>query len=1143
MSLQFIMGPSGSGKSHYLYQWVTKESFKHPKKKYIVLVPEQFTMQTQKDLVMASPRKGILNVEVLSFHRLAQRVFEETGENHRTILDDVGKNFVIRKIAGEQGEELKVIGSNLRKVGYISEVKSIISEFTQYNIQPEHLGEMMEQMKKNPNLYYKLSDLKVVYESFRDYLKEKYITGEEVLDVLSSVAHKSKLLRDSVIVLDGFTGFTPVQNKLLSTLMSLCEEVLLTVTMDKSENPFIYQHPYQLFALSKQMVVTLVHMAEENKVEVKRPIYLFEEPVYRFCDNRPLAFMESRLFRYGNKSFEEEQDAIQVWCAKNPREEMDFVAQKIRYLVRTGQCRYQDIAILTSALDCYASHIERSFEQYEIPVFMDHKRSILLNSCVEYIRSLLVMAEQNFTYESVFRYLRTGLVGIHCDEIDVLENYVLALGIQGYKKWQEKWVRRTRKMSVEELDKINDTREKIINCLEPVMAVLKSRKKTVLDVTRALHSFFLQNELQLHVKEYQLKFEAEGELALAKEYAQVYRIVIELLDQFVELLGDETISLKEYCELLDAGLEEAKVGVIPPSLDQVMVGDVERSRIKDVKVVFLVGVSDNHLPGSMSGGGFLTEYDRQMLTETGTVLAPGTKEKIYIQKFYLYLILTKPTNQVYLTYSKSNSDGNSSRPSYLVTEIVKLFPKLCVQNVPSEIRKKEFTPQSGVASLIEGLQQRENGLNVEWQELYTWYKKQEEWQEKIDRILEATFYENPNHTLTRETAKQLYGDVLDNSVTRLEKFSKCAYSHFLSYGLRLREREEYQFQGLDFGTLFHSSIEKFSRKVEKSEWSWTDLPEQSQEELIQQSVEESVVDYGNSILYSSARNEYMILRLKRLLRRTVWAMRQQLQKGDFVPDGYEVVFNYLKGLRLSNVDLGELGKLRLNGKIDRVDVCEDEQNVYVKIVDYKTDTTKFDWSELCHGLQIQLFVYMKAAMELQAMKSPDKQIVPAGALYYGAVDPIVSDQNDLEKVETEILKSLKPLGVIQNDETIVCHLDREFTKSSQVIPVARDKEGAIKATDAVVTAEEFELVGDYIEHQIQKIGKQILEGQAEIAPHKLGSHTGCEYCPYQSVCGFEEKVPGYQYRELEKMDKQKAVEKMREEVDTWELNLQENNSK
>ena len=238
MSLQFIMGPSGAGKSHYLYQWVTRESLEHPDKKYIVLVPEQFTMQTQKDLVMASPRKGIMNVEVLSFNRLAQRVFDETGENNRTILNEVGKNFVIRKIANNEATNLKVIGSNLRKIGYISEVKSIISEFTQYDIELDALDEMIEKAKDYPNLYYKLSDLRIIYESFRTHLREKYITGEEILNVLSSVAHKSKLLKDSVVVLDGFTGFTPVQNRLLGEMMRLCDEEVLSVTMDQKENPF-----------------------------------------------------------------------------------------------------------------------------------------------------------------------------------------------------------------------------------------------------------------------------------------------------------------------------------------------------------------------------------------------------------------------------------------------------------------------------------------------------------------------------------------------------------------------------------------------------------------------------------------------------------------------------------------------------------------------------------------------------------------------------------------------------------------------------------------------------------------------------------------------------------------------------------------
>ena len=1134
MSLQFIMGPSGAGKSHYLYQWVTRESLEHPEKKYIVLVPEQFTMQTQKDLVLANPRQGILNVEVLSFNRLAQRVFEETGESYRTILNDVGKNFVIRKIAGDQDKTLKIIGNNLKRIGYISELKSIISEFTQYDIQAKDLDDMIQGAVPDSELCYKLQDIKLVYENFHQYLKDKYITGEEVLDVLASVAKKSKLLKDSVIVLDGFTGFTPVQNKLLSEFMEICEKMLVTVSIDRGENPFVYQSPYQLFALSKQMVTKLKSLAEEKGVEVIKPsVCLYEQPAYRFRENEALAFLETNIFRYSSATFEKEQEEIQLYCADNPKGEVDFVAQKIHKLVRQKECRYRDIAIFTSGLDDYANHIQRIFAEYKIPIFMDHKRSILLNSCVEYVRSLLAMAEKSFSYDSVFRYLRTGMAGISQDEVDVLENYVIALGIRGYKKWQEPWVRRSSGMDQEGLKAINDIREKFMISLDDIMQVLKKRSKTVREVTEALHNFFLQQELQKQVQSYQKHFEETGELALAKEYAQVYRIIIELLEQFVELLGDEKISIKEYCELLDAGLEEAKVGVIPPSLDQVVVGDVERSRIKDVKVVFFIGASDKYLPSVAAKNGFLSERDRQAITAKGRELAPGQKEKIYIQKFYLYLILTKPERNLYISYSTTGNDGKSTRPSYLISEMKKLFPEMKVQSIEGNTEARELTDRNAIAKLIEGLRNRKNGLSEEWQEIYVWYKKQEQWIDRLENILEAAFYSKQESGLSRDTSKALYGEVLENSVSRLEKYSACAYSHFLSYGLKLREREEFQFEKMDFGNVFHEAMERFSHKVEESVWTWTTIPEDKIDTFAHESVEESVVNYGNSVLYSSSRTEYMILRVERILKRCVWALRQQLERGDFVPQGYEVKFRNLDGLKMANMDLGELGKLRLRGQIDRIDVHKTDENVYVKIVDYKTGNSGLDWSKLCHGLQLQLFVYLNVAMELERQKNPGKQVVPAGVFYSAAADPIVKKKAGVLP-EDAILEELCPNGFIQEDEKILESFDKTGMKKSQVAPITRLKSGKVSKTDKMLTTDEFSLVSAYVEKKVQEIGRSILEGNVEISPYKIGEYTNCTYCVYKDICGVNENAFGHTCRVIEKMNKEDALQVMAEEVEAWE---------
>ncbi len=1134
MSLQFIMGPSGAGKSHYLYQWVTNESLKNPEKNYIVLVPEQFTMQTQKDLVMASPRKGILNVEVLSFNRLAHRVFEEVGENRRIVLDDVGKNFVIRKIAGDNEENLKILGSNLKKVGYISEIKSIISEFTQYDISAETLDGMLKQAENNPSLYYKLQDIQTVYNGFQEYLKEKYITVEEILDVLALVAVKSELLKDSVVVLDGFTGFTPVQDKLLRELLTVCDKVVVTVTIDEKENPYVYHHPYQLFALSKKMVSSLVMLAKEGGVAIEEPVCLYQKPVYRFKENAVLGFMESHLFRYSKEHYEEHQDSVQVWCAKNQREEMDFVAQRIRYLVRTKQYRYKDFAIITNDLNVFANQIEQVFKKYELPVFMDNKRSILLNSCVEYIRSLLAMAEKNFTYESVFRYLRTGLSGIGRDDVDILENYVIAMGIRGYKKWQEPWIRRSNGMDESALFAVNRVRKQFMDSVEEVMAVLKSRRKTVLEVTTALHNFFLKEELQKRVKEYQLMFEEAGELALEKEYAQVYRIVIEVLNQFVELLGNEHISLKEYCELLDAGLEQAKVGIIPPSIDQVIVGDVQRSRLQDVKVVFLVGANDAYIPGATAGGGLLSEYDREKIAEHGAELAPGAKEKTYIQKFYLYLILTKPTNQVYLTYSKTSADGNAMRPSYLVSEVLKLFSKMKVQEVDAQLSAKELSVESGIDCLVAGLQKKYAELSKEWQELYTWYKKNPKWSKKVERIVEAAFYQKQEDSLTRETAKKLYGDILVNSVTRLEKFSACAYAHFLAYGLRLKEREEYQFQAVDLGNLCHGALEKFSKKLEREGYTWTNVPEERREEMISESVEESIIDYGNSILYSSARNEYVITRLKRMLRRTVWALTKQLEQGAFKPKGYEVSFGGVRELSTSHIQLDDLGKMVLHGKIDRIDTYEDDEHVYVKVIDYKTGKKAFDLGELCYGLQMQLVVYMNAAVEMSRQDSEGKQVIPAGLFYYRVQDPVVSREKYEKESEDAFLKELCPDGRVLDSPEVVELLDQSLVKASKVIPVSKNKDGRFSDRSKIISTEDFEMISEFTNRQVRKVGKEILEGKTSVSPYELGDENGCKYCPYHAVCGFDDKIPGYEYRELEKMDAKKAMEYMREEALKWE---------
>ncbi len=1109
MSLQFIFGPSGSGKSYGLYQYIVNESLENPRQNYIVLVPEQFTMQTQKDLVTAHPRRGIMNIDVLSFARLAYRVFEEIGGGLLPVLDDVGKNLILQKIAGDYEEELCVLKGNMKKLGYITEVKSVISEFTQYDIGDEELLAVMESIGTQSRLYYKLQDIRVLYKGFTEYLSRKYITKEELLDSLSRVIGQSEMLKDSTVVLDGFTGFTPVQNRLLLKLLCHCRKVVVTVTMDEREDPYRYSSPYQLFALSKHMVSTLLRLARENRIQVEEPVLRYERPVYRFRENAPMEFLEQNLFRYHTRTFEGEQHAIGIHEAKNPWEESLAAAGAIRRMVREEGMRFREIGVIVSSMDVYGDYLKRAFDLYEIPVFMDHKRNILLNSFVEYIRSLLDMAQKNFTLESVFRFLRTGLAGFTAEEVDELENYCLGLGIRGYKRWQERWIRRLKGMCEKDLERLNHCRVELVEKVDPLMFVLRQRSKTVKDITLAVYEFMVKEKLQVRLKQQEEEFQAAGELALAKEYAQVYRIVVELFDKFVELLGDEKVGLEEYCQLLDAGLEEARVGVIPPSTDQVVAGDVERTRLKDIRALFFLGANDVHLPGALLRTGLLSERDREYFQKEKLPLSPGGKEKAYIQKFYLYMNLTKPSERLDIYYSKVSSDGKSVRPAYLIQELRRLYPDLVVQDEEEKgLARQELTEKLGIDWLIRGFHGAGEGMDAAWKELYTWYKKDERWQKKVESLLAAGYYRRPMDGLTQKAARKLYGEDFEDSITRMEKFSACAFAHFLTYGLGLKERQQYEFQAVDLGNVCHSALERYSKKVEDGGWGWVEVPEEMRRQYVDESVDEAVTDYGNSVLYQSARDEHMIVRMKRMLLCTVWALTRQFKAGDFRPSGYELRFSY--------------------GKIDRVDTCKEDGRTYVKVVDYKTGSKAFDIISLYHGLQLQLMVYMNGAVDLEKAKEPGGEVIPAGVFYYRIKDPLVEKLEEGE-LEEAVLKELRPDGIINLKDEVLAHLDHRSDGESLAVPVKYKKDGALAKGSKAVPEEEFRLMMRHAARKVAEVHGKILEGRTEVNPYRKGQETGCDYCQYRHVCGFDRKIPGYGYREIEKVGKEEIFAAMKAE--------------
>ncbi|MDF2542645.1 MAG: addB [Herbinix sp.] len=1127
MSLQLILGSAGSGKSYQLYREVIQRSKEHPNHNYLVIVPEQFTLQTQKDIVTMHPEHGVMNVDILSFLRFAYRIFDELGKQDSPILEDTGKSMVLRRVVAQKKKDLILFGSNVRKPGFISELKSLLSELYQYNISSDDLRMMREAAEKKPVLRAKLQDILTIYQGFQEFIKERYITAEEIFVLLSDMIEQSQWLRDSVICLDGFTGFTPIQYKLLSKMIRLAKKVIITVTIDPRENIKDQKSEHQLFGLSKKTIHKLYQLAEDSHTVIEEPIYAenscMNKVPYRFCDSKALTSLEHNLFRYPYKSYDQPQTDISIHAAKEPTSEIVFTAREIKRLVREEGYRYRDIAVVTADIEQYGRIAKRIFTGVEIPCFVDYKKEILNNPFVELLRAAVSIVNEDYSYESVFRYLRTGLTTISTEEIDMLENYVIAMGIRGSKRWKEPFTRSYRTREVLDLERLNEVRSKLVDQVQPFYEVLRDKEKTIKDFATAIYELGIRLTMEEQLDRLKGFFEEQNMPLYAKEYEQIYRIVMELYDQIVLLLGGEHCTAKEFGEILESGLSEEKVGLIPAGVDEVVVGDTERTRLKDIKVLFFVGMNDGIIPKSSGSGGILSDIERELLIEHHFELAPTKRQLAFIEQFYIYINMTKPKNKLYITYHKLNDEGKSVRPSYLIGKLKQLFQELPVVDEDETKQDVEhILSDRGLTYLAEGLRNFHGEEMPElWKELFLYYQSDEKQQRILGMLLEGAFYKNTDRGISKEAAALLYGNELKGSVTRLEKYAGCAFAHFLSYGLSLEERREYKLAVPDIGSIFHNAIDLFSKKLDLGDYSWHTIPDEVRENWAVECVTTAVEEFENSYLRSSKRNEYMIKRIERITIRTLWALCNQIKQGSFEPSGYEMPFYHVPDEMLT-----------LNGRIDRLDLYEEDNKMYVRVIDYKSGHTSFDINSVYYGLQQQLAVYLSAAMDYLQKNHKDKQVVPSGIFYYHIDDPIVAKSAQSEE---EIYKSLKMNGLVNGEGKILTLMDQKLateegtlrpSAKSDIIPIETNKEGRLNKRSSAANEKQIKALMNYVNKKLITDGKNILEGDAALNPYKMGDKTACDYCEFKTACGFDPKLPGNHYRNLLK----KPADEMKAEI-------------
>lgn len=1117
MSVRFLLGASGSGKSRQIYNEIIQASIKEPERNFYLIVPEQYTMEAQRELVTMHPAGGMMNIDAIGMNRLAYRVFDELGISTGQVLEDFGKSMLIKKILCEQQDTLQVYGSYYDKLGFVDEMKSMMSEIFQYNIKQDTIDEIMEQIPEDSVVAGKMQDIRHIYEEFEAFAGERYIVAEQLVELLTRHVGQSKLVCGSSLYFDGFTGFTPVQLELVEKLMTCADDLTFSFTLDDRDQKYEHIKDYELFYLTKTTIKKLTEAAAAAGVEIESPVVLPGTINYRLGENRELFFLERNLFRSPYQKWKQPLERIHLTATGDAQDEIVFVASTIRRLVREKWYRYKDIAIVAGDLE-QASHIyERVMDEYEIPVFIDANACLKANPCAETIRSVLAVLADDFSYDSVFRFLKAGMTDLSFEDIELLENYALKRGVRGYSRWNRAVSENYEKTSPVNVEEIRQAFMKMFGDIRKVFA---DKKAVTKDYVEALYDFLLQIHMYEKLEARKNELYEENRISEGDAYGQIFEKTVRLFDKIAELLGDTKMSVKEFYEIVDTGLSDIEVGVVPPTVDRVLIGDITRSRLNHIKVLFFTSVNDGIVPKAPKKGRILSDRDRDILSDCGLELAPSDKQNSYIEQFYIYTILTKPSDHLYISYHKLSTSLESMRPSYLLGRISSIFPSLQAE----EYDAASCMPDTVNRSLRRILRTEEDDSEDAESRILTRILTEKGFARELTAIYKGRAYRNVAEQLPPETIALLYGRYLHASVSKLELYARCGFAYFLKYGLRLKEREMYQVDVRNVGVILHSVMEGLFKQVRDTRNNdWENFPEDERmlmvTELVNRAAEESAGDFFED----NARNAYMLQMIERMAQTSAGMLQKHIRLGSMKPGMLEKTFDSAKDEVGSYLfELPNQIQMSINGKIDRVDVEEEDGTVYIKVIDYKSSTRKLSLEEVLNGEQLQLVTYSAIAYEIEKMIYPDKNIQIAGLLYYSFDDPVIEIESseidtdteqpefsDQEKLDAERMEKMKLQGFVNESPAVIQKMDHTCNQS---LPVKLDKNGDIKKSENVVSADQIRTIMELTRENIEELGSQIAEGKIAIEPYKNKSNTGCDYCEFKNICHFDVKNGGNQYR-------------------------------
>ena len=1100
MGLTIVYGKSGSGKSKYIYDEINKKI--KDKNKIYIITPEQFSFTAEQKLM--ENRKSIINAEVITFNRLAYRVINEIGGVINTNLSKCGKSMLVFWVLQSQKNNLVFLNKSDENIDLCI---NTISEFKKHGVTVEDLKKVEETIE-NKYLKNKLNDMILIYEKFEEKIKNKYIDETDLLTILAENIDKINLLKNAKVFIDEFSGFTEQEYLCIKKIIKIAQNVTITFCADELDD----LKNINIFYPNKVTYKKINSLVDTNEKIEKIKL----DELYRF-KNEELKYIEKYLFNTKIEKCKSNKN-VNLFLAQNQYSEIENIAKEIVQLVKNENIRFKDISIITKNINDYSALIKIIFEKYKIPVFIDEKRDLNQNIIIQYILSILDIFIKNYSYESIFNYLKTGFLDIDENDIFKLEKYAVKYGITR-NKFKKDFIYGINEKNKEEINYLNELRKKII---EPLIELKNKLDENKENIAKEFYLFLINQNIEEKINK-KINNLLENNLTyLAKEYEESYKIILNILDETNLIFNNEKISIEKFSQIIKIGLKNSGLGKIPAMQDQVILGDVDRSRSRKVRATFIIGLNDGIFPSINKVEGFFDDSDREFLKENGIELAKGTLENLYDDNFNIYKAFTTAEEKLFLSYVSSDNEGRALRPSNLILKIKKIFPNIFENSDIIFKNKLEIINEKKLFDeLILEINNLENNLdNKLFFAIYKYYEKNKKYKNKLEENLKYIDFKF-NEKIKKENIEDLYGDKLNTSISRLEKYSSCPFSYFMQYVLKIKENEQLKIQSFDTGSFMHDVINTFFEELNNE--NLKDITDEEIENIINKIVDEKLLNTNNYIFTATEKYKLLVERLKRIITKSLKYIIQSLVQSEFKLEGTEVEFSERGKYKPITLNLDNGKTVEIIGKIDRIDIAKMDNNKYVRIIDYKSSVKNLDFGDIYGGLQLQLITYMDAVCKLE-------NLLPAGILYFNLLEQVINSEKKIseEEIEKKIKNNFKMKGLILADVKVAKLHDTHLEKGmSELVPAYIDKTGDLNnKKSSIASKEEFEKLQKYIDKTIKQISKEIFEGNIEKKPFYKNKKTACEYCPYKNICEFNSGICKKEYRFIDKNTKESFFAKI-----------------